>query len=222
MVRLQLLKQCIVIIALLLPMQGWADIYVYVDERGLRHYTNTPTTKRYKPATLPRLNTPRSNGYYASNGTARRSSAIYNPSRYDMQIDKAAKKHKLDPLLVKAIIKVESDFDQYATSSKGAQGLMQLMPATASDLHVWNPYDASENINGGVRYFKKLLGVYKGDLARSLAAYNAGPGRVEKSGPLPQIKETRNYVQKVTRYYQQYKQAMSASKSKPDSLVTLN
>jgi len=131
----------------------------------------------------------------------------------------------VDPLLIKAIIKAESAFDQFATSPKGAQGLMQLMPETARDLRVANSYDASQNINGGTRYFKKLLDTYQGDLSRSLAAYNAGPGRVNKSGPLPKIKETRDYVQRVTRYYQSYKQARSAGipqKRKLQKLVTAN
>jgi len=223
MSRLRLLRQCIVIFVLLFPVQVCAGIYVYVDMRGVKHYTNTPTSKRYRPATLPRLNTPRSDGYYADSGPARKASSLpYDPFRYDRQIERAAKKYMLDPLLIKAIIKAESDFDQYATSSKGAQGLMQLMPATADDLQVWNPYDASENINGGARYFKKLLNEYNGDVVRSLAAYNAGPGRVHKDGPLPRIKETRNYVQKVTRYYQQYRKLNPVSRSKPDKLVTLN
>jgi soluble lytic murein transglycosylase-like protein len=131
----------------------------------------------------------------------------------------------VDPLLIKAIIRAESGFDQFATSAKGAQGLMQLMPETARDLRVGNPYNAAQNINGGTRYFKKLLDTYEGDLSRSLAAYNAGPGRVAKKGPLPRIKETITYVQRVTRYYQLYQQGRSAGTShqvKLHQLVTVN
>ena len=137
-----------------------------------------------------------------------------NPFQYDNQIHRAADKYRVDPKLIKAIIKVESDFDRYATSSKGAQGLMQLMPGTARDLRVWDPYNPSQNINGGTRYLKKLLNTYSGDLARSLAAYNAGPGRVAKNGPLPRIKETREYIQRVSRYYRIYSESAGGSSSR--------
>ncbi len=221
---LRLFQQCFVAFALIVPVQVCAGIYVYEDERGVKHYTNTPTSKRYKLATLPRLNTPRSNASW-QNGNRRKSTGSNNSAQYDRQIELAADTYTVDPLLIKAIIKAESAFDQFATSSKGAQGLMQLMPGTARDLRVANSYDASQNINGGTRYFKKLLDTYQGDLSRSLAAYNAGPGRVNKSGPLPRIKETRDYVQRVTRYYQSYKQARSAGipqKRKLQKLVTAN
>jgi soluble lytic murein transglycosylase-like protein len=223
---LRLFQQCIVVIALILPVQVCGAIYVYVDEKGVKHYTNTPTGKRYKLATLRRLNTPPSNASYNKNKGYRRIPSGSNDSaQYDRQIEQAANAYLVDPLLIKAIIKAESDFNQFATSSKGAQGLMQLMPGTARDLRVADPYNAVQNINGGTRYFKKLLDVYKGDLARSLAAYNAGPGRVTKNGPLPRIKETRDYVQRVTRYYQLYQQAKStgmSQKSKLRKLVTVN
>lgn len=201
-------------IILLAPFNVLAGIYVYVDKNGVKHFTNTPTDSRFRPARLPRLNTPPPDSdFYNSEATSRNTVFVYDPKRYDNQIERAAKKHRLDPLLIKAIIKVESDFNPNATSSKGAQGLMQLMPGTADELQVWNPYDATENINGGVRYFKKLFDAYEGDLTRSLAAYNAGPSRVAKDGPLPMIAETRNYIQKVIRYYQLYRQAKTASSS---------
>ncbi len=212
------------VFVLTVPVQVYGSIYVYEDENGVRHYTNTPTSKRYKLATFPRLNTPRSKASQR-NGYSRKSSGSRDSGQYDRQIELAAGTHMVDPLLIKAIIKAESAFDQFATSSKGAQGLMQLMPGTARDLRVANSYDASQNINGGTRYFKKLLDTYQGDLSRSLAAYNAGPGRVNKSGPLPRIKETRDYVQRVTRYYKLYKQARSSGisqKRKLQKLVTAN
>lgn len=218
----RLLQHCMAVAVLLIPFQVCAGIYVYVDEKGVKHYTNTPTSKRYKPAVLARLNTPSSDGSYAVDVPGRNNPFVRDPLRYDGHIERAAKLYMIDPMLIKAIIKVESDFNQYATSSKGAQGLMQLMPETANDLQVWNPYDASENINAGARYFKKLLNSYDGDLARSLAAYNAGPGRVSKVGPLPRIKETRDYVQRVTRFYQLYKQAISEGTSGAEKLVTVN
>jgi len=213
-----------VVFALIIPAYVCAGIYVYEDERGVKHYTNTPTSKRYKLATFPRLNTPRNNAS-ENTGYRRKSSGSYDSAQYDLQIERAADMHLVDPLLIKAIIKAESAFDQFATSSKGAQGLMQLMPETARDLRVDNPYNPTQNINGGTQYFKKLLDSYGGDLSRSLAAYNAGPGRVKKTGPLPRIKETRAYVQKVTRYYRTYKQARStgiSQKRKLQKLISVN
>ncbi len=226
MCLLRIVQKCCVVLALIIPVQVCAGIYVYEDEKGVRHYTNTPTNKRYKLATFPRLNTPRSKASYNNHMASRRkSSGSYNSAQYDRQIERAANDHMVDPLLIKAIIKAESDFDQFATSSKGAQGLMQLMPGTARDLRVGDPYNATQNIDGGTRYFKKLLNVYKGDLTRSLAAYNAGPGRVTKNGPLPRIKETRDYVQRVTQYYRKYQQSKSVNmtqKSNLRKLVTVN
>ena len=147
------------------------------------------------------------------------------PASYDSYIKRAAFTNKIDPLLIKAIIKAESNFNQYAVSSMGAQGLMQLMPGTARDLRVRNPFDPGQNINGGTRYFKNLLNTYDGDIALSLAAYNAGPGRVSKNGPLPKIKETREYVRRVMQNYQSYQQNTRTAGSKNikvRKLVTIN
>ncbi len=222
----RIFQQCVVVIALLIPLQVCAGIYVYVDKNGVEHYTNTPTSSKYKPATLRRLNTPPSSASYDRHMNYRRIPSVSNdPVQFDRHIEQAANTHMVDPLLIKAIIKAESDFDQFATSSKGAQGLMQLMPGTARDMRVGNSYDAVQNINGGTRYFKKLLDVYEGNLARSLAAYNAGPGRVTKNGPLPRIKETREYVQKVTRYYKLYQKTMPSeitNRNDLQKLVTVN
>lgn len=129
-------------------------------------------------------------------------------SRYDHHIRKIARRYRVDPPLIKAIIHVESDFNHRAISSQGAQGLMQLMPGTAKDLRVVDPFNARENIDGGTRYFRQMLDSFKGDLILSLAAYNAGPGRVARTGGVPQIKETRRYVNKVLKRYKVYKAVM--------------
>ena len=113
-----------------------------------------------------------------------------------------AKRYRLDPALLRAVIKAESDFRQHVVSKKGAIGLMQLTPDTAATLRVANVYDSVENIRGGARQLRRLLNLYQGDLPLALAAYNAGVHRV-KGGRVPKIRETRLYVRKVLRYYRQ-------------------
>jgi soluble lytic murein transglycosylase-like protein len=119
------------------------------------------------------------------------------PEQIQKIIHGAARRFKLPVELVTAIIKVESNFNPRAISSEGARGLMQLMPGTAEDLGVKNSFDIKENINGGCRYLKEMLGRFDGKLDLALAAYNAGPGAVEKYGGIPPYKETRDYVKKV-------------------------
>jgi hypothetical protein len=119
-------------------------------------------------------------------------------------IREAAKKHDLPPPLVKAIIRVESNFYPQATSPKGAQGLMQLMPATANHLQVANPYDIRENIWGGTRYLGMLLQRFNYRLHLALAAYNAGPERVERCQDVPAIKETQDFVRDVCTNFLKY------------------
>ena len=116
-------------------------------------------------------------------------------------VQKAALRHAVDPNLVRAIVKVESNFNPQAVSRKGAIGLMQLMPGTARSLNVSNPYDPAQNVDAGVRHFKSLLDSYNGNLELSLAAYNAGASAVHKSRGFPNYSETRNYVKRITGIY---------------------
>ena len=120
-----------------------------------------------------------------------------------------AKKYRLDPALLRAVIKTESDFRQHAVSSKGAVGLMQLTPATAATLRVGDAYDSIQNIRGGAKQLRHLLNLYEDDLLLALAAYNAGVHRV-KDHKVPRIRETRAYVRKVLRNYEVFR-----SHSKP-------
>jgi len=127
-------------------------------------------------------------------------------TEYDREIILISEKHKVDPYLVKAVIKAESNFNPDAVSSKNAQGMMQLIPGTASDYGVEDPFDAKENMEGGVQYLKDLLDYFDGDLKLSLAAYNAGKGSVIKHGfTIPPYPETTDYIAKVLEYYKHLK-----------------
>jgi soluble lytic murein transglycosylase-like protein len=125
----------------------------------------------------------------------------FTPEQVDAAIDKAATRHNVDPNLVRALVKVESNFNPNAVSRKGAMGLMQLMPQTARQLKVSNPFNPEENIDAGVRHLKRLLDSYGGNVQLSLAAYNAGSGAVARSAGIPHYAETRNYVRRITTLY---------------------
>lgn len=136
-----------------------------------------------------------------ANKTARPTKDDLNaPEQIQKAIDDSARKFKLPVQLVTAIIKVESNFNPRAVSSEGARGLMQLMPSTARNLGVRNAFDITQNINGGCKYLKGLLEQFDGNLELAVAAYNAGPGAVEKYGRVPPYKETQNYVKRVLAY----------------------
>jgi soluble lytic murein transglycosylase-like protein len=124
-----------------------------------------------------------------------------SPAGIDSIIDRVSSHYQVDPKLVHALIRVESNYDPSAVSSKGAMGLMQLIPATAQRFGVQNPFDPTQNIQGGVSYLKYLLHLFGGNLPLSLAAYNAGEERVIRSGGIPAIPETEHYVRAITRIY---------------------
>jgi hypothetical protein len=126
---------------------------------------------------------------------------VFTSLEVDAAIEQAAAEHNVDANLVRSVIKVESNFNPNAVSRKGAMGLMQLMPSTARQLNVTNPFDPEQNVDAGVRHLKKLLESYGGDVKLTLAAYNAGEGNVARSGGVPHFAETQNYVKRITNLY---------------------
>jgi hypothetical protein len=130
-----------------------------------------------------------------------------NTASYAADVKRIAREYKVDPALVRAVIHAESAFNAKAISSKGAQGLMQLMPGTASDLGVSNAFDARQNIEGGVKYLAQLLAQFDGDTRLATAAYNAGPGAVRKYDGIPPYAETKVYVERVGILFRRYQSA---------------
>ncbi len=172
----------------------FADIYVFKDNNGVRHFTNVPVSPKYR---LYLKSTP--NKYFESSFGSKIYTNI-NPDQYDHLIMKAAELHDVDFSLLKSIIKVESNFDCYAVSQKGAKGLMQIMPQNFTFLNISNPFDPEENIMGGTLYFKQMLEKFN-KIELALAAYNAGPNTVDKYNGIPPITETKGYVKKVMSHY---------------------
>jgi len=188
------LRSAVVVFALTVSIFNiaHADIYKYMDNDGVLHLTNVPSNPNAK---------------YVLVLKERR--ILFQPdidvNKYDNIITKTANKFKLDPALIKAVIKAESNFNHRAVSPVGAQGLMQLMPATASSLKVEDSFHPEKNIEGGARYLSYLLKLYKGDLTLALAAYNAGEKAVAKYNyTVPPYRETQNYVKRVFSFYRSY------------------
>jgi soluble lytic murein transglycosylase-like protein len=192
------LKPAILIAALLMASAAAAhpQIYTYVDADGMRHYTDIPDNNRYRLLVLSPHDRTESGDRYDS-------MLLAKAGRYDSIIENAALSASVEPNLLRAVIVVESGFNSRAVSKRGAVGLMQLMPATASRFGVSNPYDPRQNIHGGAQYLKFLIDRFGQNVRLALAAYNAGEEAVERNGgQIPPFTETMAYVPRVLRIYQ--------------------
>jgi soluble lytic murein transglycosylase-like protein len=178
-----------------------AEVYSYVDDEGVTHFTNVPRDPRAKP--IPLANTENTFAL-PDDASAKRRLHRVDVTRYDAFIIEAARYYSLPPALVKAVIAAESAFEPEAVSSAGALGLMQLMPNTARALRVADCFDPRANIYGGSRYLRILANRLQGDIRLTAAAYNAGPEAVERARGVPSIEETENYVARVLMYYRHY------------------
>lgn len=176
-----------------------AGIYRYVDERGVIHFTNCPRDPKFKLYIRESKEDVGDDNHSSPVGYTKDS------NQYDSLISEFSRKYNVEFALIKAMIRAESGFNPLAISRKGAKGLMQLMPETASRMNVSNVFNPRENIEGGVRYFKYLLSLFNNDLQLSLAAYNAGENIVAELRSIPPYRETVDYVRKVISYYQSYR-----------------
>lgn len=193
---------------LALPFSAAADIYQWTDADGVVHFTNrptaNPTAKVYMKGAAPSV---------AAGNAVRPGVTPFAPqdrdplryTRFDEHIRQAAALYQIPESLVRAVIKVESDYDPRAVSYAGARGLMQLMPETAARMQVRDINDPRENIFGGVRYLRVLANMFNGDLELSVAGYNAGENAVMQYGGIPPYAQTRDYVVKVTKFYRRYR-----------------
>ena len=171
-----------------------ADIYRYEDAQGVIHLTNVPTESGIKYVLIMREKRVLLDRKLGD-----------NISKYDDLIVKASERHKIEPALIKAIIKAESNFNHRAVSPKGARGLMQLMPTTASSLQVQDSFHPENNIEGGVKYLRYLLNYFNGNLPLALAAYNAGENAVIRHRGVPPYRETQVYIQRVLSYLDKFR-----------------
>ncbi len=184
-------KFCMIaaLFCLISPCTVSADIYKFIDSDGVVNFTNVPVSSDYK---LYIREIPDQNLYKDDN------------AEFDSLIKKASHKFDVAFPLVKAVIKVESNFNTHAVSSRGAKGLMQIMPDNYKKLYVADPFNPFQNIMGGTRHLKQLLTHYNGKLPLALAAYNAGTGVVDRYKNIPPFKETKDYVKKVIKLYNIY------------------
>ncbi len=183
------------------PVNGMAAMYQCVQANGKVKFTDTLESEACRPVVFRERDTT----FLGQGSFSGRDLMAQRSAQYDRIIRYYGVRYDIDPHLIRAVIRTESAFNARAVSEKGAQGLMQLMPGTARELKVGNPFDPDANINGGTRYLRYLLNTFQQDLRLALAAYNAGPTLVKKTQGIPQIPETVQYVDRVLKYYREYK-----------------
>lgn len=204
----------------LLAGSASADIYTYTDSDGVVHFTNNKSAGAGQGSKLYIKTAPKPRG---ESGVTPFMPSDTNPerfTRYDDIIRQAGTLYQIPAELIRAMIKVESDYDPRAVSIAGARGLMQMMPATAERMQVRDMFDPRESIFGGVRYMRILANTFNGDLQLTVAGYNAGEGAVMRYGGIPPYEETRMYVTKVLYYYNRYRamtDSLAASAAQPTS-----
>jgi soluble lytic murein transglycosylase-like protein len=201
---------------LLHPHPAAADMYRYVDAEGVEHYTNIqPQGRGWQRVLRTRDGASRAGGKAARppQGRSARAGDAERMRRYEAFIREAALLYVLPPEFIRAVMRVESNFYPEAVSHKGAMGLMQLMPFTATAMGVLDPFDARQNILGGARFLRVLANKFGGDLVLTVAAYNAGEGAVRKYGGIPPYAETRRYVQRVLTHYYAFRAAPSDTRA---------
>jgi len=190
--------------ASLLPALSFADIYKYTDADGVDHFTNNPHGDgRYRLYMKSKDGAKRR---AETMSVAPSDTSVERFNRYGGAIREAAGLYQIPEELVRAVIKVESDYDPRAISRAGAQGLMQLMPETAQRMQERDVMDPRENVLGGVRYLRVLANMFNGDLQLTLAGYNAGENAVVRHGGIPPFDETEDYVARVLAYYRRYRE----------------
>ncbi|BCB96115.1 lytic transglycosylase [Dissulfurispira thermophila] len=183
----------VIMFVLFSGLESGADIYKYMANDGTICFTNVPMDRNGSIVMKEKRSYQKSNRDY--------SNVYVDKESFHNIAEEKARRHNIDPRLVKAVIKVESNWNPNAVSPKGAQGLMQLMPSTASIMGINDPFNPDANIEGGVRYLKYLLRKFNGNISLALAAYNAGPKLVERIKSVPPIPETITYVKQVINYY---------------------
>ncbi|MGB5195347.1 MAG: lytic transglycosylase domain-containing protein [Polyangiales bacterium] len=185
-----------------------ADIYLCKRSDGTQHYTNIREPGRRCQLVVRSSKKSKARASSNSKSTKSTNSAPKDPARYrryDGLIGEAATLYQLPEPFIRAVMRVESDFNPTVVSRAGAMGLMQLMPTTARSMGVADPFDARQNILGGARYLRILANRFKGDLVLTVAAYNAGEGAVDKYNGIPPYKETQRYVRRVLKHYYAYR-----------------
>ena len=195
----------LMLISLLGLQPASAEMYKFTDENGIVHYTNVKPAgrKNVKTFTFP---------CYASDPKCNQldwENIPLNRGAFREEIQTAAEVFAVDDALIRAIIHAESAYQPEALSPKGAQGLMQIMPATQAELHIADVFDPLSNIEGGTRYLSSLLEQFDQSVELATAAYNAGPGAVREYGGIPPYKETREYVRRVKILYRRYRSSES-------------